>query len=742
MINYVEHRRIRIGYDAMTGQPLSMSVDGREEFAFSRQPVRFDVDGESGPNNEGQMINVRGTNRIGEDGVLESVDFKPGAADEEAFLKLNLLAGTDWRLSLIFRIGESDVSLQVNLANLGAEKRVIRSLKWIVEGLGKDRLGDCEILMPGYAPEADLPYELRRKVAHYPNPMQFASERPTPYGSDEPGNRSGIMGVYDAKENAAALTWWASDVYPMKSRLLRIDDQVLRESTVYCPCLLAPGETLEVGTFYFGRYSGDRVEAVRQAARSFGSYRYAGQELSDRRKLSICEIQIGEKMGRTVFSSYDDAIRQIPYIRELGYNALEVMPRFPFPSYSVYDFFDIDTTFGDRSGLRNLVKAARNVGIKVIIDIVFHGPLEEEPKDWCMPEGDYRFDSPYLEGHPEWFSRHENGEFARTYTRSFDLSNPELQKHIADAMIHLIRELDIDGFRLDAQTWNFFPNWDPLIDRPAYEALYAGYRMMEGIGAKVAAAYPGKIMYTEGCGPLVARYHPYRYNYDYHWIYPAMANVTDPRGMSDKFWRKTSENTLTWRDLAEWLEEAEAAMPEGISVVHQTDSHDSHEWAGFHHGQFNREAFGPEAHRVLVGTAAFMNGGFMSFYGAEQGNEAFYRSIMGIREHNETMAAGECNYRGIVASDPRIIAILWTYRQRWLLFIANPDNDTKRVELSIGELRTESFITADSERWKVCDLMQSSEGTFELNGSEMASGWPMKLDGYGVYVLEGIPLSH
>lgn len=740
MIKEVEHRQIRMEYDAITGQPLSISINDREEFTFSRPLVQFDVDGESGPNNDTQMINVQRTNRIGESGLLESAEFIVSETDGDALLKLNRLVGTDWRISLAFRICRSEVALQVSLTNLGTEKSVVRSLKWIVEGLGRNRFGDCEILMPGYAPELDLPFQLRRKLDQYPNPMQFASEKPVPYGSDEPGNRSGIMGVYDTTQNEASLTWWMSDVYPMKSRLLRVDDQVLRESTVYCPSRLEPGETLEVGMFYFGQFSGDRVATVKQVANSFAPYRYIGEELSDRRKLSICEIQVGEKMGRTVFSSYDDVIRQLAYIRELGFNALEIMPRFPFPSYSVYDFFDIDTTFGDRIGLGNLVQEAHEAGIKVIIDIVFHGPLEEEPKDWCMPNGNYRYDSPYLTRHPEWFSRHENGEFARTYTRSFDLSNPELRAHIADAMIHLIRELDIDGFRLDAQTWNFFPNWDPRIVRPAYEALYAGYRMMEQIGASVAAEYPGKIMYTEGCGPLVAKYHPYRYNYDYHWIYPAMASVTDPRGMSDKFWRKSSENTLCWRDLAEWLDEAEAAMPEGISVVHQTDSHDSHEWAGFHQGQFNREAFGTDIHRVLVGMAAFMNGGFMSFYGAEQSNEAYYRSIMSIREYNEVMAAGTCSYSGMLVSDPRIVAILWTYEQRWLLFVANPDHNAKQVELRISDIQSESLIKSGTDRWKVCDLMNPAEQAFELNNSEMAAGWPLKLDSYGIYVLEGIPL--
>jgi len=740
MISYVEHQGIRIGYDASTGELKSMGWNGRQELTFSLPLIQFDTDGESGPNNDGQMVRVQGTNRIGaEDGCLLSAFFTPGEADEDAVLTLNRTIDREWEMSLTFRIGRSDVALRVALRNKGTTDRVVRSLKWTLGGMGRNRLRDCEILMPGYAPEVELPYLPRRPMDDYPNPMQFATEGATPYGADEPGNRSGIMGIYDAKERVALLTWWVSDTFPMKSRLLRIDDQVTRESTVYCPCRLAPEESVEIGTFYFGRFVGDRVDAVKQAASSFAPYRYAGEPIQDRRGLSICEIQVGEKMARTVFESYHDVIQRLEDIRELGFNVLEIMPRFPFPSYSVYDFYDIETTFGDQAGLIELVKAAHKVGIKVIIDIVFHGPLEEEPKDWCMPDGNYRFDSPYLEGHPEWFSRHENGDFARTYTRSFDLSNPELQHHIADAMIHLIRVLNVDGFRLDAQTWNFFPNWDPTIDRPPYAALYAGYRMIEEIGAKVAVQYPHKIMYTEGCGPLVARYHPYRYNYDYHWIYPAMATVIDPRGMSDKFWRKASENTLVWSDLAEWLEEAEAAIPDGIEVVHHTDSHDSHEWAGFHQGQFNREAFGLDAHRVFVGMAAFMKGGFMSFYGAELGNEAFYRRLLPLR-HHKTVAFGDCSYTGMIADDSRIIAILWTNGQRWLLYVANSDGAEKSVEMRLSRSKHTHFIQTDSLKWEVNDLMNPTESLRMLSDADMIEGWSLQLDAYGVRVLEGTPL--
>ncbi|RIE03851.1 hypothetical protein D3H35_09880 [Cohnella faecalis] len=130
--------------------------------------------------------------------------------------------------------------------------------------------------------------------------------------------------------------------------------------------------------------------------------------------------------------------------------------------------------------------------------MVLHGPLEKEPASWRMPPGEYEFDSPYLTDRTGWFSRHESGDYARTYTRSFDLANPELRRHISEAIAYYAGSVGIDGVRLDAQTWNFFPNWRPEGGRKPYESIYAGFRMMEEIRKEAKRHYPDLIFYTEG----------------------------------------------------------------------------------------------------------------------------------------------------------------------------------------------------------------------------------------------------
>ena len=55
------------------------------------------------------------------------------------------------------------------------------------------------------------------------------------------------------------------------------------------------------------------------------------------------------------------------------------MPKMPFPSYSVFHLADANATYGSQDGVRRVADAAHALGMKVIVDMVFHGPLEYDP---------------------------------------------------------------------------------------------------------------------------------------------------------------------------------------------------------------------------------------------------------------------------------------------------------------------------------------------------------------------------
>jgi hypothetical protein len=246
----------------------------------------------------------------------------------------------------------------------------------------------------------------------------------------------------------------------------------------------------------------------------------------------------------------------------------------------------------------------------------------------------------------------------------------------------LIEKIGVDGFRLDAQMWCEFPSWKPESGRKPYESIFAGFVMQDICRDIILKKYPNTVFYTETNGPLAAHGHEYRYNYDHHWIWPGLIRFTDPRGMAAGIMNFASVGTLSWPDCAEWLNEARLALPEGLTIIHQVDSHDAHEWLGCMGGQFNREAFGLQVHKALMGLAAFMDGGFMSYYGAQKGSEDYYRAVLNARKL--PVMHGTCLYTSCTADNPKLAVILRRKGNEWAIYAANLTEKRVHTKCSIS----------------------------------------------------------
>lgn len=727
MEKVVEFGSSQFIYDAKTGLPLRWeSRNGKEaRFSFPEPFISLEVNGFNSANDAEQMTLVRDTSCLGHPSEMLFDEVK-AISPHDKIITIRTLIADSWELTTVYHYTDPNLIIRLNVKSIDPNVTILRTIR-LQLGMSGNGIDGWELLMPGHIPELTMPIDLHKKLDAYDDDAVFGSRQ-----MNEPGNSSSIMGMHHSETNQGLLSWWISDTFPMRSRMIKKQGHLYRESIVYCPCEMRQGDTLSLGDLYIAGLQGKRQKVIEEAAVSFRTYERAESYINpEQEQLKICELHIGEKMGRKLFDHYGQIIEKLPYIKELGYNTIEVMPAFRFPSYSVYDYFNLDVTYGSESELKRLVQSAKELGLKVILDIVFHGPLEEEPKDWRMAPGTYRCDSPYLTGRTDWFSRHESGVFAKTYTRAFDLANPELQSHIADAITYYAKEVGVHGMRLDAQSWNFFPNWKPEDGRRPFESIYAGYRMMAPIRHAVSRHAPELFYYTEGLGPLMAKYHEYRYNYDFHWIYPALSAIQDERGMSRLFSDPGSENTLTWYDLSDWLEEHRLVVPRGISIVHQTDSHDSHEWGGFWQGQFNWEAFGSRLHRVHLAMALFMDGSFMSFYGAEQDNESYYRDILPLKDL-PLFVKGTCSYTSVRTSDPKVFCITWQYDRVWAIIMGNLEEYEKRIELS-GASVTMGPKKFD-ESINLRNLIQGEERPFHQADDRME----LVIEAFGIVMLTNL----
>ncbi len=170
--------------------------------------------------------------------------------------------------------------------------------------------------------------------------------------------------------------------------------------------------------------------------------------------------------NRGSFRGITERIRK-GYFNDLGVTALSLMPLAETPSlqspttlgYNPSLYFTVERDFGTPDDLRELVDAAHQHGLAVLIDQVFNhtdnsfNPLWqlilEHPDEAERNEGGL-----YFEGSTPWGNRIETGKL-------------DVQNMLIDSCKALIYEYHVDGFRLDATHSNYMNH--ELLQRLAVE---------------------------------------------------------------------------------------------------------------------------------------------------------------------------------------------------------------------------------------------------------------------------------
>jgi glycosidase len=147
-----------------------------------------------------------------------------------------------------------------------------------------------------------------------------------------------------------------------------------------------------------------------------------------------------------------DVTARLDEIAALGVTALWLSPLTDAPGldfgYAVTDHFRVRPRFGSEADLKVLVQEAHARGLRVMMDFVPNHLAEQHP--YHAHAEAYGEGSPYF----RFFDRDADGAvshyFDWTNLKNLNYDNPEVRRYMTAAFAYWVREIGIDGFRVDA----------------------------------------------------------------------------------------------------------------------------------------------------------------------------------------------------------------------------------------------------------------------------------------------------
>lgn len=235
--------------------------------------------------------------------------------------------------------------------------------------------------------------------------------------------------------------------------------------------------------YAFELTNSDGNSVIRDLNFDFGDDHY---QLPSFNQLVIYELHVGtfnRKSADTV-GTFQDVIEKLDYLKNLGINCIELLPVAEFPGGESWGYnpahpFAIEQDYGGPDGLANLVKAAHEHGIGVIMDVVYNhfGPSDmdlwqfdgwsQNDKGGIYFYNDHRSSTPWGDTRP-------------------DYGREEVRQYLRDNALMWIEKYRCDGLRMDATSYIRFEGGGLGGDT----AIEEGNQMMREINAEIQEKYP------------------------------------------------------------------------------------------------------------------------------------------------------------------------------------------------------------------------------------------------------------
>lgn len=210
--------------------------------------------------------------------------------------------------------------------------------------------------------------------------------------------------------------------------------------------------------------------------------------LSRRDDLVIYELHVGSFNAEQGRGSFQSVIDRLDHVQSLGANVIELMPVMEFAGddswgYNPAHLFAVESVLGGPDGLKDLVKAAHQRGLAVIVDVVYNHFGPSDLATW-------QFDG--------WSENGKGGIYFYNDDRSStpwgdtrpDYGRPEVRAFIRDNAVSWLNDFHADGLRFDMTPYIRSRDGSGM-DIPE------GWEMMREVNSLVREQFPDRLLIAE-----------------------------------------------------------------------------------------------------------------------------------------------------------------------------------------------------------------------------------------------------
>lgn len=342
-----------------------------------------------------------------------------------------------------------------------------------------------------------------------------------------------------------------------------------------------------------------------------------------------CHIGMGQDAERVgTYREFKDNV--LPRIVKAGYNAIQIMaiqehPYYGSFGYHVSSFFAASSRFGTPEELKELIDAAHQQGIAVIMDIVHSHAVKNEVEGLGNLAGDPNqyFYAGDRRNHPAWDSL------------CFDYGKDEVLHFLLSNCKYWLEEYHFDGFRFDGVTSMLYYSHGLGEAFTGYGDYFNGHQDDNAIcyltlaNLLIHSVNKNAITIAEevsGMPGLAAKFKEGGYGFDYrmamnipdYWIKTIKELKDEDWKPSSIFWevknRRADEQTISY------CESHDQALVGDKTLIFRLVDADMY-WH-FKKGDENEMAKrGIALHKMIrMATLASINGGYLNFMGNEFGH--------------------------------------------------------------------------------------------------------------------------